>query len=157
MDNWFECKISYDKITDDGMPAKTKEAYLVDALSFTEAEARIQEECRPFVSGDLTVTDIKRARISEIFYNPEGDRYYKAKVVFVEIDIDSGTERRAAHQMLAQASTIEGAIEVIKAGMRTSSVDYVIASIAESTLMDVFPFSNESKETRAVQLEPDDE
>ena len=79
MHNWFECKISYDKVLENGMQKKVTEPYLVDALSFTEAEARIIEEIRPFISGEFTVTDIKRARISEIFFNENGDRYYKIK------------------------------------------------------------------------------
>ena len=74
MHNWFECKVSFEKIMENGAQKKVTEPYLVDALSFTEAEARIIEEIRPFVSGEFTVTDIKRARLSELFFNENGDR-----------------------------------------------------------------------------------
>ena len=69
MHNWFECKVSYEKMLENGMQKKVTEPYLVDALSFTEAEARIIEEIRPFITGEFTVTDIKRARLSELFYH----------------------------------------------------------------------------------------
>ena len=69
MHNWFECKVSYEKMMENGMQKKVTEPYLVDALSFTEAESRIIEEIRPFITGEFTITDIKRARISEIFFN----------------------------------------------------------------------------------------
>ena len=83
MHNWFECKVSFEKVMENGMQKKVTEPYLVDALSFTEAEARIIEEIRPFVSGEFTVTDIKRARLSELFFNENGDRFYKIKVYFI--------------------------------------------------------------------------
>ena len=67
MHNWFECKIRYEKVMENGMNKKVTEPYLVDALSFTEAEARILEEEKPFISGELTVADIKRANYTELF------------------------------------------------------------------------------------------
>lgn len=67
MHTWFECKIRYEKTMDNGMNKKVTEPYLVDALSFTEAEARIIEEMTPFISGEFTVSDIKRANYSELF------------------------------------------------------------------------------------------
>ena len=140
MHNWFECKISYEKTTDDGMPKKVTESYLVDALSFTEAESRIIQEMRPFISGDFQVMDIKRARFTESFLNDEGDRYYRAKIKLITLDEKSGTEKETAVQMLAQASTIQDAIRVIDNGMKGTITDYVIASVSETALIDVYPF-----------------
>ena len=80
MHKLFECKVSFEKIMENVAQKKVTEPYLVDALSFTEAEARIIEEIRPFVYGEFTVTDIKRARLSELFFNENGDRFYKIKV-----------------------------------------------------------------------------
>ena len=101
MHTWFECKIRYDKTMENGMVKKVTEPYLVDALSFTEAEARIIEEIRPFITGEFTVTDIKRARLSELFFNEQGDRFYKIKVYFITLDEKSGAEKKTAAQMLA--------------------------------------------------------
>ncbi|MGL5772544.1 MAG: DUF4494 domain-containing protein, partial [Bacteroidales bacterium] len=82
MNNWFECKVRYEKTIENGMLKKVTEPYLVDALSFTEAEARIIKEVTPFITGEFTVSDIKRAKISEIFEDETGDRWFKAKVQF---------------------------------------------------------------------------
>lgn len=144
MHNWFECKVSYMKMMENGIQKKVTEPYLVDALSFTEAEARIIEEIRPFITGEFTVTDIKRARLSELFFNEQGDRFYKIKVYFITLDEKSGAEKKTAAQMLAQASTLKEAIAVLEEGMKGTLADYVIASVAETQLMDVFPFDANS-------------
>jgi small-conductance mechanosensitive channel len=130
---------------ENGMPKKVTEPYLVDALSFTEAEARIIEEIKPYISGEFTIADIKRARINELFFNELGDRYYRIKVFFITLDEKSGAEKKTAVQMLAQASNIKEAIAVLEEGMKGTMADYVIGSVAETMIMDVFPFSAESK------------
>ena len=144
MHNWFECKVSFEKVMENGMQKKVTEPYLVDALSFTEAEARIIEEIRPFVSGEFTVTDIKRARLSELFFNENGDRFYKIKVYFITLDEKSGAEKKTAAQMLAQASDLKDAIAVLEDGMKGTLADYTIASVTETPLIDVFPFDANS-------------
>ncbi|MDR3262196.1 MAG: DUF4494 domain-containing protein [Tannerella sp.] len=157
MNNWFECKVSYEKTTEGGLQKKVNEPYLVDALSFTEAEARIIEELRPYISGDFTIADIKRAHLSELFYNPNGDRYYKVKVYFVTLDEKSGAEKKTAVQMLAQASTVKEAIDVVDEGMKGTMADYVIASVSETLLVDIFPFSAEAKEKQAITVNKEQE
>ena len=141
MHSWFECKVSFEKVLENGMQKKVTEPYLVDALSFTEAEARIIEEIRPFISGEFTVTDIKRARLSELFFNENGDRFYKIKVYFITLDEKSGSEKKTASQMLAKACRLKEAIAVLEEGMKGTMADYTIASVTETMLMDVFPFS----------------
>jgi len=145
MHNWFECKINYEKTAEDGVQKKVTEPYLVDALSFTEAEARIIEEMRPFISGEFTVRDIKRARYAETFLNDSGDRFYRAKINMITLDEKSGMEKKTPVQMLAQASTIHDAISVIDNGMKDTMADYVIASVTETALMDIYPFVAEAK------------
>jgi small-conductance mechanosensitive channel len=130
---------------ENGMQKKVTEPYLVDALSFTEAEARIIEEIKPYISGEFTVADIKRARINELFFNELGDRYYRIKVFFITLDEKSGAEKKTSVQMLAQASDIKEAIAVLEEGMKGSMADYGIASVVETMIMDVFPFSAEAK------------
>jgi len=153
MNNWFECKVSYDKAGEGGMVKKVTEPYLVDALSFTEAEARIIEEIRPYISGDFTVAGIKRVRLTELFFNAAGDRYFRIKVFFISLDEKSGTEKKTASQMLAQASTVREAIDVVEEGMKGTLLDYVIASVTETPLIDVFPFSAETKVKQSVTPE----
>ena len=154
MHNWFECKISYEKAAENGAPKKVTEAYLVDALSFTEAEARIITEMRPYITGEFTVMDIKRARYAESFLNDNGDRFYRAKINLITLDEKSGTEKETAVQMLVQASTIHDAIGVIDNGMKGTITDYVIASVTETALLDIFPFVAQARTTKKADDEP---
>ena len=151
--NWFECKISYEKMMENGVQKKVTEPYLVDALSFTEAEARIIEEIKPYISGEFTIADIKRARLSELFFNENGDRYYRIKVCFITLDEKSGAEKKTAVQMLAQASDLKEAIAVLEEGMKGTMADYIIASVTETMIMDVFPFSTDAKMKPAEESE----
>lgn len=147
MSNWFECKVSYEKMLENGMQKKVTEPYLVDALSFTEAEARIIEELKPFITGEFVIADIKRARLSELFFFDGGDRFFRAKVQFITLDEKSGSEKKTSVNMLAQASDIEEALKVVKKGMEGTMADYAIASLVETTIMDVFPYSDDAKKS----------
>jgi len=144
MYNWFECKIKYDKMMETGMQKSVTEPYLVDALSFTEAEARIIEEIKPFISGEFSVSDIKRVKYSETFFNETGDRYYKARLYFITLDEKSGAEKKTAVNMLVQASELKEAVEIVETEMKKTMIDYSIASVAETAIMDVFPYSGNS-------------
>ncbi|OJU55677.1 MAG: phage tail protein [Bacteroidales bacterium 45-6] len=141
MNNWFECKVSYDKQLENGLIKKATEPYLVDALSFTEAEARIVEEIKPYISGEFSIADIKRAKLSEVFFNENGDRFYKVKVQYIALDEKSGAEKKTSVNMLAQASDFQEALEVVLKGMAGTMADYSIASIVESNLIDIFPYT----------------
>ena len=143
MYNWFECKIRYDKMLETGMQKTVTEPYLVDALSFTEAEARIIEEIKPFISGDFSVSDIKRVKYTESFFNETGDRYYKAKLYFITLDEKSGAEKKTAVNMLVQASELKEAVEIVEAEMKKTMIDYTFAAVNETAIMDVFPYSGE--------------
>ena len=140
MHNWFECKATYEKLLENGMQKKVTEPYLVDALSFTEAEARTIEELQPYITGDFTVATVRRAKISELFFNEKGDRFFKFKVFFITLDEKSGAEKRTAATMIAQACTVKEAISVLEEGMKNTMADYSIASVSETMIMDIFPF-----------------
>ena len=140
--NWFECKINYEKTMEDGLQKKVNENYTVDALSFTEAEKRIMEEMSSYISGEFTVKDIKIASYKEIFFSddPSADRWYKAKLQFITIDEKTEKEKRSTVSYLVQAGSFNGAVKNIEEVMGGTMIDYVIASIAESTLMDVYEY-----------------
>ena len=138
MYNWFECKLRYDKMLETGIQKTVTEPYLVDALSFTEAEARIIEEIKPYISGEFTVSDIKRVKYTDSFFNETGDRYFRAKLYFITLDEKSGSEKKTAVNMLVQATLLKEAVEIIEA-----EIDYAIASVTETAIMDVFPYSGD--------------
>lgn len=116
MHTWFEGKIRYEKVAENGMNKKVTEPYLVDALSFTEAEARLIEEVTPFISGEFTVTDIKRANYSEIFPSDEeaADKWYKCKLYFITVDEKSGAEKKTSTNILVQAADLRDAVEKLQ-------------------------------------------
>lgn len=136
---WFECKAKYEKMQENGTVAKVNEPYLVDALTFTEAESRFIEELKPYISGEFTVSAVKKTKISEIFYDDCGDKYYLVKVNFTSIDEKTGMEKKSTSMILVQASSFEHAYTGFEKGMKGTVADYEIASIAETMIMDVFP------------------
>ncbi len=144
---WFECKISYEKVMEDGLQKKVKESYVVDALSFTEAESRIMEEMSSYISGEFTIENINKATYKEIFFSDEelADRWYRAKLQFITIDEKSEKEKRSNVYYLVQAGTLKGAVANIESVMGTSMIDYVIASVAETALMEVYEYGKEVK------------
>ena len=136
---WFECKVRYDKMQENGTVKKVNEPYLVDALTFTEAEARIMEEMKPFISGDFSISAVKKTKISEIFFDETGDKYYMVKYNIITLDEKSGVEKRVAVFTLVQAADFDTALVNFRDGMKGTLADFEIASIAETPLMDVFP------------------
>ena len=144
---WFETKIKYEKTMEDGMQKKVTEQYTVDALSFTEAERRITEEMSSYISGEFEVSDIKKAAYKEIFFSDDAnaDRWYKAKLQFITIDEKTEKEKRSNVNYLVQASTFQQAVNNIVTAMGGSMIDYVIAAVTETQLMDVFEYRKAEK------------
>jgi len=145
--DWFETKIRYEKTMDDGLQKKVTEQYTVDALSFTEAESSITEEMSSYISGEYEVSDIKKAAYKEVFFseNDSDDRWYKAKLQFITIDEKTQKEKRSNVYYLVQAATLPGAVGHLEEVMGTTAIDYVIASVAETLIMDVFEHKNVQK------------
>lgn len=138
MANWFECKIRYDKTQENGSIKKVTEPYLVDALSFTEAEARIIEEMTPFISGEVDVNAVKRTKISEIFWDDSADKWYLVKVAFITIDEKTAQEKKSTSLILVAANDFKGAYNNFMEGMKGTMADFEITSITETPLMDVY-------------------
>ena len=137
MAQWFEVKVRFDKMQENGSVKKVNEPYLVDALSFSEAEARVSEEVTPFISGEFSIYAEKKTKISEIFFN-EGDKYHLVKVAFITLDEKTGAEKRTFTYILVQANDFDSALANFKEGMKGTMADWEIASVAETQIMDVF-------------------
>lgn len=145
MANWFECKVKYDKMLETGNKKKVNDPYLVDALSFTEAEARVIEEITPFISAVFTVSAVKRTSISEIFYDETGDKWYSVKYNMITIDEKSAVEKKKTILVIVQASNFQNAIDNFMNGMKGSMADFDIVNVTETAIMDVFPFKVSDK------------
>ena len=138
MANWFECKIRYVKTQENGSIKKVTEPYLVDALSFTEAEARIIEEMTPFIRGEMDVNAVKRTEISEVFWDDSADKWYLVKVAFITIDEKTAQEKKSTSHILVAANDFKGAYNNFMEGMKGTMADFEITSITETPLMDVY-------------------
>ena len=137
----YECGVRYERTMENGMTKKVTELYLVDALSFAEAEGRITKEMEPYISGDFDVVTIKRTNISEIV---EGlftaDKWFKAKLMYITIDEKSGKEKKQAVHFIVRASDINNAHICVVEHMKGSVMDYEIATLDETKIMDLFRY-----------------
>ena len=140
MANWFECKVRYEKMTENGVQKKVNEPYLVDALSFTEAEARIIEELTPFITGEFSISAVKRTKISEIFWDDRADKWYLAKVAFIQIDEKTAAEKKSVSQMLVAGKDFKNAFDNLMEGMSTTLADFELVALSETQIMDVYKF-----------------
>ena len=112
MQTWFECKVKYVKIDDDGRERKVSEVYLVDAVTFTDAETRIIQQLQTMVRGEFVVDNIKKSNIVEIFPYEEGEWWYKAKIAIVTIDENAGKEKKINNYFLVAADVEDEAAHI---------------------------------------------
>ena len=149
---WFETKVKYQKTMEDGSEKVVSEAYVVDALSFTEAESAIIDEMSVYVSGELKVSGIGKAGYGEIFFSDvdDDDKWYKAKLQFITIDEKSEKEKRSNVTYLVQAKSLARALRYIDEVMGKTMIDYDVVGLNETKLMDVFEHHapNEKKEEK---------
>ena len=140
---WFECKIRYEKTMEDGLPKKVSEVYVVDALSFSEAEERIMEEMLPYNLVDIEIVDVKIAPYREIFFADDNlaDQWFKAKLSFITIDERGDKEKRTSVMYLVNAGNINHAIKNIGEVMSGTMIDYVTTSISATKIFDVFEYN----------------
>lgn len=132
----YQVKVKYDKTQENGCVKATTDVYVVNALSFTEAEARTIEFVTPFISGEFTVTDIKRAKYAEVWENNAGDKWYEAQLEFITIDERTGSEKRTKNRMLVQASTLSEAMQAVANNMRGTMADYEAVCIKETPILE---------------------
>ena len=133
------------------MTKKVTEPYLVDALSFTEAEARIIEEMTPYTSGEFSVADVSKARYSEIFFADDdinASYWYKVKLAFITLDEKTGSEKKTFTNVLVQAPDFRDAVRRLDEGMKGCMADYIIVSVTETPIMDVYPYEAPDDEVK---------
>lgn len=147
MKEYFECVVKFEKTMENGMVKKVSEPYIVEALSFTEAEKRFLEYIEPFMSGEFEVKAVKRANYSEIVSatDEDSDKWFKAKVAFITLDEKTGIEKKSCQNMLVQASDLRDAVKRFDKHMEGTLADYEISAVAETAIMDVY-FYKENEE-----------
>ena len=137
---WFECKVSLKRTLEDGLQKQVKEVYIVDAVNFTEAEARILDETK--VYGDVTLISIKYCEANEIVdsHNPLDGLWYKVKAVMISIDESAGKEKKVNVIYYVRAKDFKSAFENTEKWLGGSVMDSTIISIAETNIMEVFEY-----------------
>ncbi|MBW3519860.1 DUF4494 domain-containing protein [Flavobacterium sp. NKUCC04_CG] len=149
---WYECKVKYRKLDETGKQKVVTEPYLVDALSYTEAEKRINEEMTAYISEEFKITAINIANYAEIHPFENTDRWFKSKVSLLAYDEESGKERKTILTILIQANDVKEAYDHTEIVMKNTMGDYSIPAIAESPIMDVFPyFSGEEGDSEKME------
>lgn len=137
----YECGVRYERTMENGMTKKVTELYLVDALSFAEAEGRITNEMEPYISGEFDVVTIKRTNISEIVEGlSTADKWFKANLMYITIDEKTGKEKKQAVHFIVRASDINNAHICVVEHMKGSVMDYEIATLDETKIMDLFRY-----------------
>ena len=122
---------------DDGSSKSVSETYAIDAMTFTDAEARVTKEMVEYVIGDFEVVAEKRAQYSEVVFNG-GDLFFLVKYNLITIDEVTMKERRQAVYVLFQEENIDRCREHAREHMKGCVCDYVIESIKETKILDVF-------------------
>lgn len=137
--DWFEVKMRYDKVHEDGYERKVTESYVVEALSFGEAEKTAMEFLGSYVSGEIQVVNINLMKFQEVFFNEQEscDRYYKAILQFITIDEKTEREKHTQVYYLVQASSFDNCKDTIRTIMDDTMIDYQIASVSETKVIDV--------------------
>lgn len=138
--SWFECSVSYEKVQEDGTERRITEKYVVEAFSFTEAEANIINQIVNCVSGELKVKGIVPAQYNEIFFSDadSDDYWFKVKVKFITLDERSNKEKCTNAIYLVQGSDISTAKANIEAILSGSMSDFDLCGINETKILDVF-------------------
>ena len=133
---FFEVRVKYDKMMENGVVKRVTEAYAVDAMSFTEAEGRITEQMRPYITGEFEVVAEKRAKYTEIKFN-DGDLFFLVKFNLISTN-DAGQEKRSPLHVMFRQYNIDDAKKEARLYMKESMVDYEIEFIKETKIIDVF-------------------
>ncbi|WP_444647602.1 DUF4494 domain-containing protein [Flavobacterium columnare] len=149
---WYECKVKFRKVDENGIQKVTTEPYLVDAISYTEAESRITQEMMSYLTEEFKITNIKVANYAEIHPFENTDRWFRSKVSLIAYDEESGKERKTNLYLLVQANDVREAYDNTQIAMKNTMGDYTIPAISESPILDVFPyFSGDENDLEAVE------
>lgn len=143
MNNWFTVKVKYTKQLDNGAFKRVSEPYLLAAMTFTDAEARIYEELGSIIRGEFIVTNIARTDFHDIFQYDDSDVWYKCKISYVTEDGDTDKKKKVTQNFLVTATSVKEAFERLQENLSTLMADYEIPSIIATPIVEIFPYTEE--------------
>lgn len=154
MNSWYTVKVKYTKQLEDGRLKRVTEPYLVDAVSFTDAEARIYEEVGTSVQGEFLITGISKTDFADIFYYEDCDDWYKCKLTYIAMDADEQKEKKVSNNFLVTASNVKEAYERIHESMQDMMVTFDIPSIMLTPIVEVLPYNPDNDLDREISRTP---
>ena len=144
MQTWFESKVKYMKVSESGSESMVTENFLLDAVSYTDAETRIIRQMQQIVrGGEFQIVDIKKSRIAEVFPFENGEWWFKAAINLVTIDEEAGKEKKIKTNYLIMADDIKEALTRLDESLEYLVIPFVVTSLAVSPIVDVFPYNPE--------------
>jgi len=143
MRTWFLCKVKYAKENEEGLLKNISEQYLVDAVSFTEAEAIIYDRLGSQIRGDFQITGLSKSNIVDVFFFEDADIWYKCKVSYLVSDGESGKEKKVTQYMIVTASDVKDAYDRIQESLSNMLVSFRVPDIIESPIVEVFPYEKD--------------
>lgn len=149
MKTWFMCKVKYQKEEENGRMKNVNEPYLVDAMSFTEAEARIYEELGSIIRGEFVVSGISKSKIIDVFHYDDSDVWYKCKITY-SVEEESGKEKKIKHYMLVSASDVKQAYERIYESLDNMLVTFSVPEVVETPILEIFPYISEEEKQQQI-------
>ncbi|MFV0377775.1 MAG: DUF4494 domain-containing protein [Mangrovibacterium sp.] len=141
MQTWFEVKARFVKIDNDGRERKVTEVYLIDAVSFTDAEARAIQVLEQVIRGEFAIKGIVQSNITEVFPHESGQYWYKACISIVTIDEKAGREKKVNNYFLVAADDIKEALQRLEEGLAYILVPYSTTALALSPIVDIYPYT----------------
>jgi hypothetical protein len=144
MNKYFEAKIKYRKTNEQGVSKVVTEAYLLDAISFTEAESRINEEIKQYIGEEFKVTNIRVTNYSEVHPQEDADSWFKSKVTLFSYDEESGKEQKTNIYLLVQANDTKEAYDKTIVAMKSTMGEYSIPAVSLTNIVDFFPYLTET-------------
>lgn len=151
MKTWYICKVKYQKQDEQGRVKNVSDQYLVDAVSFTEAETRIYEKLGSVLSGEFHISNISKSNITDVFYYEDSDIWHKCKMVYTLEVEDSGPrgngkEKKITNYILLTAPNVKTAYDRMYESLNNMLVEFKVPEVVESLIVEVFPYESEEKE-----------
>ena len=143
MNSWFTVKVKYTKQLENGTFKRVSEPYLLAAMTFTDAEARIYEELGSSIRGEFQVTGIARTDLHDIFQYDDAEQWFKCKVTYDRIDEDGEKAKTISQNFLVSAAHVKEAYERIEESLATLMIDFNVVSIRASPIVEIFPYREE--------------
>ncbi len=148
MRTWFLCKVKYGKENEEGLLKTITEQYLVDAVSFTEAEAILYDRLASQIRGDFQVTAVGKSNIVDVFEYEDADIWHKAKVTYLVVDGDIGKEKLVTQYMIVTAEDVKQAYDRILDSLSNMLVSFRVPKVEETLIVEVFPYEKPEEDEK---------